>query len=118
MDTATSNRVDSVPSVRQIDFGSGQIETATSNRADLIVFSRITTDRSNGFSSSQMAKDKSNRLGLDVLNMCRSIYEMLIHESYVFGLRVETKFEVCESRSVLFIIIIIFNATYVVTRKA
>ena len=33
-----------VPSVRQIDFGSGQIDTATSNRADLIVFSRITTD--------------------------------------------------------------------------
>ena len=29
----------------------------------------------------------------------RSIYMMLIHESHVFELRIETKFEVCDFRS-------------------
>ena len=38
-------------------------------------------------------------------------YMMLIHESNVFGLHVELKFEVCDP-------FIIFNTTYVVTRKA
>ena len=32
----------------------------------------------------------------------RSIYMMLIHESYVFELRVETKFEVCDPGSFFF----------------
>ena len=42
---------------------------------------------------------------------CRSIYMMLIHESHVFELEIETMFEACDPRS-------FFNATYVVTRKA
>ena len=32
----------------------------------------------------------------------RSIYMMLIYESHVFELRVETKFEVCDPRSFFF----------------
>ena len=30
---------------------------------------------------------------------CRSIYMTLIHESRVFELRIETKFEVCDRRN-------------------
>ena len=41
------------------------------------------------------------------------IYMMLIHESHVFQLQSETKFEVCDPQSVFF-----SNATYAVKRKA
>ena len=40
----------------------------------------------------------------------RSIYMMFIHESHVFELGVEMKFEVCDPGN-------FFYATYVVTRK-
>ena len=40
------------------------------------------------------------------------LYMMLIHESHVFELQIETKFEVCDPCSFYS-----FNATYVVTSK-
>ena len=40
-----------------------------------------------------------------------SLYRTLLYESQVFKVRIETKFEVCDSRN-------FFNATYVVKGKA